>query len=112
MGTHVITGSFTDENECTGQSSIEITVEPCASVSDFAYYNITLYPNPNEGMFFIEGMAKGTAFEILNLQGQTIYASKIESQTEAIDLSFTSNGVYILQARINGISCRMKFTRL
>jgi hypothetical protein len=87
-------------------------VEPCASVSDFAYYDITLYPNPNEGMFFLEGMAKGTAFEILNLQGQTIYASKIESQTQAIDLSFTSNGVYILQARINGISCRMKFTRL
>lgn len=111
VGTHVITGSFTDENDCTGQSSIEITVEPCATVSDFAYYDIKLYPNPNEGLFFIEGMAVGTTFEILNIQGQTIYNSVIENHTNAVDLSFTANGVYVLHAVIEGVACRMKYTR-
>ena len=110
-GVHVVTGSYTDANGCTGQSTIEITVEPCATVSDFAYHDIKLYPNPNEGVFFIKGMAIGTAFEVLNLQGQTVYTSSIENQTHALDLSFTSNGVYIMQARIDGVLCRLKFTK-
>lgn len=110
-GVHIITGTYTDENGCIGQSTLEITVEPCASISEFAFYNIKLYPNPNEGLFFIEGMAKGTRFEVLNLQGQSVYSSKIESQTHALDLSFSSNGVYIMQARIDGVLCRLKFTK-
>ena len=56
-------------------------------------------------------MAVGTTFEILNIQGQTIYNSVIEKHTNAVDLSFTANGVYVLQAVIEGVACRMKYTR-
>jgi PKD repeat protein len=110
-GTHIISAIFTDENGCTGESSLEILVEPCASLSDFSFYDVKLYPNPNEGLFFIEGMATGTPFEVLNLQGQTVYTSKIEGHTHALDLSFTSKGVYIMEARIDGVLCRLKFTK-
>ena len=34
-GTHTISAIFTDENGCVGESSLEIIVEPCASLSDF-----------------------------------------------------------------------------
>tara|TARA_B110000285_G_scaffold105322_1_gene119884 strand:+ start:13901 stop:16738 length:2838 start_codon:yes stop_codon:yes gene_type:complete len=110
-GVHVITGTYTDGNGCVGQSTLEILVEPCASVSEFAYYEVKLYPNPNEGVFYIEGMATGTDFEVLNLQGQSIYSSAIENHAHRLDLSFTSNGIYIMKARINGVLCRIKFTK-
>ena len=110
-GTHIISAIFTDENGCADESSVEIIVEPCASLSDFSFYDVKLYPNPNEGLFFIEGMATGTPFEVLNLQGQTVYTSKIEGHTHALDLSFTSKGVYVMEARIDGVLCRLKFTK-
>ena len=47
-GTHIISAIFTDENGCIGESSLEIIVEPCASLSDFSFYDVKLYPNPNE----------------------------------------------------------------
>lgn len=111
VGTHIITGTFTDGNGCVGTDTQEVLVELCFSISEYGHDNISLYPNPSDGVFYINGVADGTSIEILNLNGQTVFESIIKNRTQELDLSFLSNGVYILQARINNMLCRQRFIK-
>lgn len=69
--------------------------------------NLALYPNPNNGSFIIKGTVnsnKAVRLQILNAQGQLVYATKTLSENkelyEQVNVQHLANGVYVL--RIDG----------
>jgi hypothetical protein len=58
-----------------------------------------IYPNPSIGIFSIKSSENISAIEIVNLVGEKIYQSAINSTKSEIDLSKQPNGIYFLQLK-------------
>jgi len=58
--------------------------------------NITVYPNPSNGVFTIKSAISGQwSVDVYNLLGEKVYTqSNIQNQTFNIDLGSQSNGIY------------------
>ena len=59
---------------------------------------ITIYPNPTNGMFNVD-FNKATSIQVIDLLGATVYNEKLEDPyagTKSIDLSNLSNGIYFI----------------
>lgn len=68
--------------------------------------DVRVYPNPTTDRITVENLSQG-AIEILNLNGQVIFAEHIASNKASIDVSQIPAGVYILRASTeSGISTR------
>ena len=66
------------------------------AIDESATTNVTVYPNPSEGRFNIEG--KGIRkVEVFNAFGQVILSKEIENDFLQLDLTNRSSGVYLLR---------------
>jgi len=69
--------------------------------NNFEQNEITIYPNPANNTISVN-LKNNSTFNILDLTGRLVIASKVENNT--IDISNLNKGVYILQTNsINGI---------
>jgi|GEM_PF-5491514 hypothetical protein len=63
------------------------------------HYNITIYPNPSNGVFTIQssGISRQTLVEVYNMIGEKVYSNSLNIQHSKfnIDLSDQSAGVYM-----------------
>ncbi len=109
IGIHLIEASYTNSNGCTGYSSVSITVDACAQISDLSSHDVKVFPNPNNGQFFIEGLPLGSAFIIYDMHGRKLSEGMIELNTQVINLEKSSEGLYYLEARFAGILSRTRF---
>ena len=57
--------------------------------------SVSLYPNPNNGIFTIEGNSNYNV-TIRNMLGQTIYTGMMNASTMSFDLSNVNKGVYFV----------------
>jgi PKD repeat protein len=112
VGLHQINASFTDGNGCTGSQTLNIIVEYCASIENLGMNGVRVVPNPNSGLFHIEGLDEGNVFRIYDVNGKLIHEEKAVSKIEWVDLSQTKQGVYYLQTVKNGQLGQMKFVVL
>lgn len=58
-----------------------------------------LFPNPTNGPFYVNSSNKGT-YSIMNLGGQLIKKGQIEIGSNILDLSYKTNGLYIIQIQL------------
>ena len=65
----------------------------------FTAAEITLYPNPTNGILNINGLNNSSAFTIYNLLGQTVKKGKIENNT--INVETLEQGHYIIEIQSN-----------
>lgn len=102
IGTHVITYLFTDANNCTNVANQDMVVLGCAGIEDNMLSSLNIYPNPNNGNFFIElnEVSQGTTIHIYNAIGQKVYTNIMMSNLEQVSLDLRS-GLYIVEL-ING----------
>ena len=61
-----------------------------------SYTPITVYPNPNNGIFNIQlqNVKQNTQLQIFNVLGERIYTGKLDSKTASINLSNNTAGLY------------------
>jgi subtilisin-like proprotein convertase family protein len=104
VGNHTITYTYTDANNCSSFATQNITVNACSGVEEsFAGGLVSLYPNPNNGMFFIkwEGIS-GDKVQIImtDLSGRRVFDRSLggvfRDHTESLDVTGLENGIYIL----------------
>ena len=112
IGNHVIEGSFTNSNGCTGYASITITVDACAIINNLAYHGVKIIPNPNSGQFIIEGMPEGNKFQIFDMHGRIVCTGTIQNHIHEISLPISRDGMYYLETKMNGQVSRLKFMLL
>lgn len=97
--TYTITGS---NGTCNSNSSITLNVSACTSINNIVSDNaITIYPNPNNGVFMISTSAniENLNITVINALGQTVKTQTIKNSNQTtIDMNMESKGVYYLKA--------------
>ena len=94
--TGLTTGSFTvtvDDGLCSNDSTF--TIVNVAGIDDLKENGINVYPNPTDGVVFIQ-LDGAFTYEVRNLLGQSI-AKGSAVGSDKIDLSLFENGVYLIE---------------
>jgi hypothetical protein len=104
--TFVVSG--TANQGCVATYSFDVTVSNCtgldASLNKIVASPLKLYPNPNNGIFTIElGEERGVLI-VTDMIGTIVLHITIE-QTDKIDLSQLSNGLYSIKVITNNSTC-------
>ncbi|MFN5182777.1 MAG: beta strand repeat-containing protein [Bacteroidota bacterium] len=101
FGTYLITYTFTDTvTGCSNNASQNFIVDVCAGNITSSLANVKVYPNPNNGQFFIEtsGYNEKIVAEVFNAQGKLVHAEQFNSNyRNTVNLGEFSNGVYLLR---------------
>jgi len=105
VGDFTITYTYTLSNGCTGDVSLNTTVEGCTDVAEHDLISqFKIYPNPNTGVFNLTlnvQQARNFRLTINNSLGQVIYAEELLNISglfeKQLDLSGYPTGVYNLR---------------
>ncbi len=101
-GTHTITYTYTDGNNCEGTAANSITVDGCAGIDETNVIGLTIYPNPTNGMITIQFEGNTGTISIVDLTGKTLNKTAIQSN-ETIDISNLNAGTYFVNVDVNGL---------
>ena len=75
----------------------QIYVDLCTGIPSFTgEHSILILPNPSSGIFNIRCSEKIASFEVVNMLGEKIYSSVVNSSTAEINLSSEQNGMYFV----------------
>jgi len=101
-GTHTISYTYSAANGCSNTYSQTVVVDNCIGIDSEEQNHlpgITVYPNPNDGIFVIEIPGNGkTDVEIYSVQGALINKfSAVKGEKIMTDISFVSSGLYYLR---------------
>jgi hypothetical protein len=98
-GPHTLTYSYTDGNGCENSSTVEITVDGCASVeeNDMAI-DLSIRPNPATSYIEIETTAEVKQINMISAIGQhvSLEVHKTNNNTTKLDVSHLVKGVYFV----------------
>ncbi|MDX2359276.1 MAG: PKD domain-containing protein [Crocinitomicaceae bacterium] len=108
-GTHTITYDYTDGNGCSNSIGLSVIVEDCAGIDEYTLTGVSLFPNPNDGKFMIEGLEAGTEFQIYDERGRLVMDAIVESDQQMIEMPVVNNGIYYLRATVDGKEGGIKF---
>lgn len=97
-----VTISFTDNSSTTNRVRFDDLSWSCyndnLSTTDFAENNFVMYPNPNNGNFYIENSTSPFDVEIYNLQGQKLM-EKLNYNEQNLPISNLNKGVYLVKVK-------------
>ena len=113
IGTHTITYTYTDTNNCENFATETILVDPCTGINNLANESgIKIYPNPTTGIINIKfGKDIGNADVIVvNTLNKVVYTgSTTTSQKKMkIDLSNQARGIYFIKFKTGSTEERLK----
>lgn len=81
---------------CTSSNTITVQVSICNSIDELHLKNfINVYPNPNNGHFFLNG--ENGVYQIINSIGQIIKTIELSDKDSSIILSDLPVGIYYLK---------------
>lgn len=106
LGTHTVSVTVTDINNCTSSDEVQITVDICSFIVE-QELKLMIQPNPasNQVTILLTGNVQKAAYKLLNYQGQEVWASQeltIQGQyMKHIDLSGFAKGIYYLRLESN-----------
>ena len=96
--TTTYTLTITDSLGCSSKDQIIVTVINCVGINEVKNeVSLQIYPNPTSGIFTIQSSEKNYTIEIINLLGEKIYSSTINSNKSEIDLSKQPQGIYFIK---------------
>lgn len=101
-GDHYVIYSYTDGNTCTSSDSTLIVVNSCVGINESTnFHGVSIFPNPNNGIFTIEVINTDANVKVINTQGQVILTKKILNKKEQFDLSNNAKGIYFVTVTSN-----------
>lgn len=74
-----------------------ITINVPNSINNLYDVNLSIYPNPNTGVFTVRATVNNYQVSIFSISGRVIKTYKAVDPTTKLDLSHTPNGVYIVK---------------
>lgn len=74
------------------------------------FENVSVYPNPSEGVFYVNASAEGE-MQIFDIKGLQIYSGSLNKNTNVIDLTASPAGMYFSKIMINGEVYRLKLIK-
>ncbi|NMC98855.1 MAG: T9SS type A sorting domain-containing protein, partial [Bacteroidales bacterium] len=86
----------TDNNNCTGSDTINITIEICEGITEQTENNINMYPNPAFDNITIQ-LSKAEIIIIYSADGRCVFNSQSSSNKHIINVSNWAKGVYYIK---------------
>jgi predicted outer membrane repeat protein len=94
VGVYAYSVVVTDQNLCTGEDAIEITVVDLSGIDEADIALTSIYPNPSDGVFNISAPL-GSTVQIIDVTGKIIRTINFESDNiTGIDLTDFDAGIY------------------
>ncbi len=95
--TYTVVG--TDGNGCMGMDTLSIAVNNCSTgINEVVGNNqITVYPNPNNGMFAITRVENAKTILVTDVLGNELLSVNPNGTTTNINLSAQPNGIYFVK---------------
>jgi len=103
VGTFDYWVQVTDGNTCIGVDSMVVVVDACTFVQDFKESSVSIYPNPGNGIYYVDltNLNEDVNIEVLDITGRVIFRNEIRKEdiedTQTIDLSIFENGLYLIR---------------
>lgn len=92
--------------DCTVAAGVEQVYEiTTEGIDDYPTISLTakVYPNPTVGMLTLSvdepGFDGGLTADVVNITGQTVMSTSVDTQTTSIDMSKLAEGVYFLRVK-------------
>ncbi len=101
--TYTVTG--TSAAGCVGSTAFTQSVSTCTGINNLASIssaNMMLYPNPTNGVLTIKSDLINGTIEFVNALGQTVVSENITRETQTINISSLTNGIYFVKLIENG----------
>jgi len=95
-GVNVFSVMVTDNNNCTGSDTINITIEICEGITEQTENNINMYPNPAFDNITIQ-LSKAEIIIIYSADGRCVFNSQSSSNKHIINVSNWAKGVYYIK---------------
>lgn len=92
-GTHDVTYTYTDANNCNGTATQTLTVESCAGIGENNIVSIVIAPNPTTDVFTITSEQEVKEVLVYDLQGKLIQTT----HSNTVDVSGVSAGRYLVK---------------
>lgn len=93
--TYTVTG--TDGNGCADTASVTVYVEVCNGIASGEPENaISLYPNPNNGMFTVASPGQGV-LTIFDITGKEVYSQQLGKGNTSVTLNEQPKGMYVVR---------------
>lgn len=101
-----INQSFTASNN--GFYAVAVTENGCTDTSDcvlvgnvtiesHVHKQMSIFPNPTDGMVTIKGLTKEATLRVFNSAGQLILSREINTENYKLDLTSEQRGVYVIE---------------
>jgi hypothetical protein len=68
--------------------------------------DMTVYPNPATGMFYVKGATVGNSIQVYDMLGQCVYIGIISGAVQAVTLGKEATGIYTYRISDNNNSIR------
>ena len=103
-GSHTITYTYTDANACVNTATTDIIVSGVCMdvVSASGGIDLSIYPNPGNGMFTIASLRGTGTLEVYNNVGALVYTAEITDANNTCNLSNLAKGMYTFNLRHEG----------
>ena len=95
----VVTGK--DNNGCDNSTTVNLTVDACAGLTNHSNNGMVIYPNPSSGVVTLTNLAENSQLVVMDVTGRVVYTANA-STTHEMDLSGMANGVYTVKVFANG----------
>ncbi len=101
VGAHVVTYTAYNVDSCTSTGTDIIYVDICLGIAAADNLSaVTIYPNPNNGLFTIESVTP-TLVEIFNPLGELVLTQNIPAGKNNLSLGQSSVGIYVVKVSSN-----------
>ena len=94
--TSTYTVNVSNTAACIASSTVMVTVDDCSGINEVIANSISIYPNPNNGLFSIE-LKETTQVIITNILGHILLNSTLHAGKQILDIKNNANGIYFVQ---------------
>ncbi len=108
---YTVNGSLA--NGCANAYSLTVNVSPCtaiASLNGTDNSKIVIYPNPSNGLYFIE-IENATNIVIYDVLGNVVLKENLKAGKHQMDLTQQANGIYMMSVLLNGTMQQYKLIK-
>jgi len=89
--------TITDSKGCSDSACVFVPAKVTGVNTISNKSPINIYPNPNNGNFYITGTSAGQLMELYNYLGQKVNEVVLNNTTTQIDISGNADGVYLVR---------------
>lgn len=98
MVEYVVTTSGTG---CTGVAHDSVYVDICTGIANKSVKQVSLYPNPTNGLVQLANVPAGSIVNVYNVLGESVLATEIFNSNTTIDLTSYTTGIYYVRISNN-----------